>query len=112
MKPESENKNFNATSEADKLLEVLELQASVPDDLVDRVMLRKNEINRLPLRRTDYSKYFQIAVVFIAAILIGVLMGKNANQALAQKKDNMEKRALIELREVHHLSDNNSFGKL
>lgn len=110
MKTESNNSNFNATSAIDELLEVLDFMTPVPDELVEKVMQKKDEINRVTNKSIDYAKYFQIAVVFVAAILIGVLMGKNANNALAQKKENTDNKALIELREIHHLSETNSFG--
>ncbi len=110
MKTESNNPNFNAASATDELLEVLDFMTPVPDALVEKVMHKKDEINRVTNKSIDYSKYFQIAVVFVAAILIGVLMGKNANNVFAQKKNNTDNKALIELREIHHLSETNSFG--
>ncbi|MDX8339999.1 hypothetical protein SLH46_12435 [Draconibacterium sp. IB214405] len=110
MKTESNNHDFKATTEADNLLEVLDLMNPVPDVLVEKVMQKTKEVDRAPDKSIDYSKYFQIAVVFVAAILIGVVMGKNANNVFAQKKQNTDKKALMELREIHHLSEKNSFG--
>ncbi|WP_321372718.1 hypothetical protein [uncultured Draconibacterium sp.] len=110
MKTESNNQNFNATSAVDNFLDVLDFMTPVPDELIEKVMQKKDGINRVSNRSIDFSKYFQIAVVFVAAILIGVLMGKNANNVFAQKKENTDNKALIELREIHHLSETNSFG--
>ncbi|WP_297089614.1 hypothetical protein [uncultured Draconibacterium sp.] len=110
MKTESNNPDFNAISASDKLLEVLDFMAPAPGELVEKVMQKKDRITHVYDRSIDYSKYFQISVVFVAAILIGVLMGKNANKVFAQKKQNTNKKALIELRDIHHLSETNSFG--
>ncbi len=114
LKNESESKNQFKDIDmlADEILSILDLQVSVPDDLVNKVIQKKNRMDVKPAYNFDFSKYLQIAVVFIAAIMIGVLMGKNANTILKQKRQNSEKSALIQLRDQHHLSDYNTFGKL
>ncbi len=120
---QEENSNLKFESESqdqqnridrltDEILSVLDMQVSVPDGLVDEVIQEKNKLTLIPSSKIDFSKYLQIAVVLVAAIFIGVLMGKNANTMFTQKKQNPDKKALIELRDKHHLSDYNSFGKL
>ena len=108
---EGRNKHSNVSVQAEEILATLDINVAVPDDLVERVIREKNKITLKPSNHTDLSKYIQIAIVFVAAVLIGIFMGKNANGLLLQSKQNQEKRALIELRNQHHLSDNNSFGK-
>jgi len=119
-KKENSNLKFESESQdqqnridqlTEEILSVLDMQVSVPDGLVDEVIQKKNKLSVNPSSQIDFSKYLQIAVVLVAAIFIGVFMGKNANTLFTQKRQDPEKKALIELRDRHHLSDYNSFGK-
>jgi len=111
FKSESQDQHKHIDLQTDEILSVLDMQVSVPDGLVDEVIQKKNKLAVVPSSKIDFSKYLQIAVVLVAAIFIGVLMGKNANTLFTQKRQDPEKKALIELRDRHHLSDYNSFGK-
>lgn len=110
MNLQKENTDFEI--KAEQILDELEINAKVPDELLEKVMAKRIATQASKRFSFDYSKYLQIAVVFAAAILIGVIMGKNANVNTLNKKEVRQKQALIELREKHHFSDQSSFGKL
>jgi hypothetical protein len=95
-----------------EILATLEIDAEIPDGLVEKVVNKKDSVFVKKPSKFDFSKYLQIAAVFAAAICVGVVMGKNADINSFHKKQNKENQALIELREKLHLSDINSFGRL
>lgn len=113
LKFESERtiKNSDIEVRVDEILSILDMQVSVPEGLVEKVILRKNGFKKHSATKIDFSKYLQIAVVLAAAILIGIVMGKNANGSFLLSKKNQQKRALIELRDQYHISDFNAFGE-
>jgi hypothetical protein len=96
----------------DQILAVLDTEVEVPEGLVDKVIKEKNSIKLSAGNRFDFSKYLQIAAVLIAAVLLGVLLGKNADVNSFQKKQSQQNKALLELKDKHHLSENYSFGRL
>lgn len=102
--------NINFERKAEKTLEILDLQVDVPDNLIEETIKKGNSETIKNHVTFDFSKYIQIAAVFAAAIFIGVIMGKNAVSGSVNSKHNKEKRALMELREKHHLLEKNSFG--
>uniref|UniRef100_UPI003216503E hypothetical protein n=1 Tax=uncultured Draconibacterium sp. TaxID=1573823 RepID=UPI003216503E len=109
-----ESKSDQITVEilADKVLSTLDIMHTVPDNLIDKVVARKESVEIESYTKFDLSKYLQIAAVFAAAVCIGIIMGKNADVHSFNKKQNQKEQALIELRERHHLSDLNTFGRL
>jgi len=109
----TENQNSESIEKRiDEILAVLDLEVEIPENLVEKVMERKNSIQSAGRTGIDFSKYLQIAAVFAAAVLLGVLLGKNADVHTFNKKQSREDRALLELKEKHHLSEDYSFGKL
>ncbi len=107
---ESDQNTFDLL--ADKLLASLDIDAVVPVGLVDKVIDKKEFVSVERRSPFDFSKYLQIAAVFAAAICVGIVMGKHADLGSFNKKQIRKEQALIELRERHHLSDVNSFGRL
>jgi len=104
-------KNSDIDARVDEILSILDLQVQVPEGLVEKALNRKNEFKKHSTAKIDLSKYLQIAVVLAAAILIGIVMGRNANGSLLLSKKNQQKKALIELRDQYHISDFNAFGE-
>lgn len=102
----------NISIQVEEILAVLDVDSVIPDGLVDRVINRKESFPDKNHFTFDFSKYLQIAVVFAAAISIGILMGKNADIASFHKNQDKKEKALIELRERYHLTNNDSFGRL
>jgi len=113
LKLESESlfNNSDIDAQIDDILSILDMQVHVPDGLVEKVIRRKNGLKKHPASKIDFTKYLQIAVVLAAAILIGIVMGRNASSSLLLSKKNQQKRALIELRNQYHISDFNAFGE-
>ncbi len=111
-KTESRSTQANLEMQADKILASLDIDVEIPDGLVEKVIKKKDSVFVKKPIKYDFSKYLQIAVVFAAAICIGIVMGKNADINSFNKKQNKEKQALIELKEKLHLSDLSSFGRL
>ncbi|QGY45551.1 hypothetical protein GM418_18295 [Maribellus comscasis] len=105
-------KNAVLETTIDQILAVLDTEVEVPEGLVDKVIKEKNSIKLSAGNRFDFSKYLQIAAVLIAAVLLGVLLGKNADVNSFQKKQSQQNKALLELKDKHHLSENYSFGRL
>ncbi|WP_346861053.1 hypothetical protein [uncultured Draconibacterium sp.] len=102
----------NISMQVEEIMDVLDVDSVIPDGLVDRVIDRKESFAVKNHFNFDFSKYLQIAVVFAAAISIGILMGKNADIASFRKNQDKKEKALIELRERYHLTNNDSFGRL
>lgn len=100
------------TTEVDQILEILDVEVEIPDGLVDKVMEKKDSIQVSRPNRFDFSKYLQIAAVLIAAVMLGVLLGKNADVDSFNKKESRQNKALIQLKEEYHLSESHSFGRL
>ncbi len=99
----------NLDFRVEEILAILDINTEVPDDLIETVIKEKESVHIEKPIKFDFSKYLQIAAVFAAAVLIGVLMGKNADINSFNLKQNREKQTLIELRERYHLSDKSSF---
>jgi hypothetical protein len=59
------------------------------------------------MKNFDPDKYLQLAAVVVAGILIGVLLGKNADSTLFLTKVKKDK-ALSEFIEYNHFRDDNS----
>ena len=104
--------NTIGTTKVHQILEVLDVEVEIPDGLVDRVMEKKGSIQVSRPNRFDFSKYLQIAAVLIAAVMLGVLLGKNADVDSFNKKESRQNKALIQLKEEYHLSESHSFGRL
>lgn len=100
------------TTEVDQILEILDVEVEIPDGLVDKVMEKKDSIQVSRPNRFDFSKYLQIAAVLVAAVMLGVLLGKNADVDSFNKKESRQNKALIQLKEEYHLSESHSFGRL
>ncbi|MCG6186763.1 hypothetical protein [Maribellus maritimus] len=96
----------------DQIIAVLDVEVEIPEGLVDKVIKEKKSIKLSTGNRFDFSKYLQIAAVLIAAMLLGVLLGKNADVNSFHKKQSQQNKALLELKDKHHLSENHSFGRL
>jgi hypothetical protein len=102
----------NISLQVEEILAILDVDSVVPDGLVDKVINRKESFPGKNHFTFDFSKYLQIAVVFAAAISIGILMGKNADIASFRKNQDKKEKALIELRARYHLTNTDSFGRL
>lgn len=106
------SENTILATKVDQILEVLDVEVEIPDGLVDKVMEKKDSIQVSKPNRFDFSKYLQIAAVLIAAVMLGVLLGKNADVDSFNKKESRQNKALIQLKEEYHLSESHSFGRL
>lgn len=106
------SENTILATKVDQILEVLDVEVQIPDGLVDKVMEKKDSIQVSKPNRFDFSKYLQIAAVLIAAVMLGVLLGKNADVDSFNKKESRQNKALIQLKEEYHLSESHSFGRL
>ncbi|MBN1822264.1 MAG: hypothetical protein JW833_16200 [Prolixibacteraceae bacterium] len=96
----------------EKILAVIDIDADLPDGLIEKVMQRKESVKIDKPSGFDALKYLQIAAVLAAGIFIGILLGKNADVNTFRQKKSREDKALIELRNEHYLSDDYTFGRL
>ncbi len=111
-KTQSENTDMDKLDlRVEEILAILDIDTEVPDSLIETVIKKKESVRIEKPIKFDFSKYLQIAAVFAAAVLIGVLMGKNASIDSFNLKQNREKQTLIELREKYHLSEESSFNR-
>jgi hypothetical protein len=96
----------------EEILAVLDIDAEIPDGLIENVMQKKEAVKIDTSSGFDLSKYLQIAAVLVGGIFIGILLGKNADINSFNKKQSRDNHALMELREKHHLSEDYTFGRL
>ena len=90
------------TALIDQTMEVLDEKIKVPEGLTRKVMWQVNNLSPSVVKRVDLNKYLQLAAVIIAGMLIGLLLGKNADSGrLMVKKD----KSLGQFIEYEHFYD-------
>ncbi len=107
-----EPNNSDTELQAERILTVLDWDVDVPDGLTEKVMTKKKAEKSSHRSAFSLSNYLQIAAVFAAAVLLGVLLGKNANLSSFNQKQSIEEKALLELKTKHHLTEDYSFRRL
>lgn len=95
----------------DRVMALLDEKVEIPLGLTEKTLQKKNAIKPLAHSVFDIQKYLQIAAVLAAAVFLGVLLGKNANDDLLVSKKQKKDKALIEYRESLLLENDNSFYK-
>lgn len=90
----------------DQTMGLLDEKIEVPSDLVQKMMQRINSIPFPVIRRFDPDKYLQLAAVVVAGILLGVLLGRNADSGILLSKG--KKESLSKYIEYRHFNEDNS----
>lgn len=93
-------------SKINQTLSLLDIEASLPENMANRIVSFKNENSQLLSKKTDFSMILQIAAVVVAGIFLGILLGRNSNTAFLMSKQSKKQKSLIEYREIHHLNVN------
>lgn len=89
-------------------MDLLDEKIEIPSDLTQKVMQKINSVPFPVVRNFDPDKYLQLAAVVMAGILLGVLLGKNADSSMLLSKGKKDK-SLTKFIEYEHFDDNNSF---
>jgi hypothetical protein len=87
---------------------LLDEKIEIPSELTQKVMQRINSTPFPVIKSFDLDKYLQLAAVVVAGILLGVLLGKNADSSMLLSKGKKNK-SLSKFIEYEHFDDNNSF---
>lgn len=87
-------------------MDLLDEKIEIPPGLTQKVI---RKINSIPsgTGRFDLTKYLQLAAVIVTGILLGVLLGKNADSGMLPLKGK-KGRTLVKFIEYEHFDDNNS----
>jgi len=88
-------------------MDLLDEKIEVPAGLTPKVMQQIKSVPWPMTRRFDPGKYLQLAAVIVAGILLGVLLGKNADSGTLLTKGKKDK-TLNKFIEYGHFNDNNS----
>lgn len=91
------NSKVNAT------VSLLDLPVEVPEGLIRKVDIRKDIIIGRR-KRLDVAGILQFSTVIAAGILLGIVLGRNANIRTLISKHSKKTESLIEYREKHHLN--------
>lgn len=88
-----------------RTMDLLDEKVVIPSGLTRKVMNKVNSISVPVVKSFDPDKYLQLAAVVVAGILLGVLLGKNADSTLFQTRKDKELSKYIE---YSHFNDENS----
>jgi len=87
---------------------VLEMNPAIPDGLTEKVIKQLSQVSIARKKNFDFSNYLQLAAVIVVAMVLGVVLGRNANSKTFISKQQKKNEALIEFREMHHLNVDHS----
>ena len=96
----------------EEIMAVMEMEVELPDGIVEKVMQKKERVKIDKTSGFDFFKYLQIAAVLAAGMFLGVLLGSNADINSFNKEKSDKDRAVMELCEKYHITDDYSFGRL
>ena len=83
-------------------MHLLDEEFQVPDNLTEKILANRPQIDTVKIRRMNFAVYAQIAAVLVIGVFIGIVLGKNADTDLLSYKTKKEK-SLIEYRASHNL---------
>lgn len=95
-------------SNVNSLMSLLDQPVYIPENLVDKISLKKNNFIIGRRKRWDYAGILQLSTVMLAAVLIGVVLGKHANTKILIPKQTQKTELLNEYREMHHLNSDHT----
>jgi len=99
-------------SKVNETMSLLDSEIEVPEEIAPNVL---SKINKTPqtskVAKLSFSSYLQISLVIVTGILLGFILGKNADTSVFQSNKTRLRHSLIEFREAHHLNiDESAFS--
>ena len=88
----------------DATMKILDDEILVPENLTDKILSNRPQIQQTRIRKINFAVYAQIAAVIIAGIFLGVVLGTNANSDMWMSKESKKQRYLAEYQTSHHLT--------
>ena len=88
----------------DSIMDLLDRPVEIPTDLNQKIRITKKDIITGKKRAWDFVGALQFTTVIIAGVLLGVVLGKNANIKMLITKNEKKTESLIEYKEKHHLN--------
>lgn len=107
MKEYSNYRDLNQMVDAG--MQVLDEEFQVPDDLIEKILANRPQIDTGKIRRINFSVYAQIAAVLAIGVFLGVVLGRNANTDLLSSNKTKKEKSLIEYRASHNLHVNRTY---
>lgn len=95
-------------------MSVLDNTIKVSEGMVEAILAKKRKIEAHKTKRWKLSNFAQIAAVLLMGVVMGVMLGRNANTSFLLSAESKKSKSLIEFYEMHHLIFDNStsFNKL
>ncbi len=90
-------------------MSILDEEIPISEDLTERILAKKPVIPPSKVFRINFSDYAQIAAVLAIGVVLGVVLGKNADTNILLSKDSKKKKILIEYRNSHYLTVDRTF---
>lgn len=91
-------------------MSILDKTIEVPEGMVEAILMKKREIEAHKIKRWKLSSLAQVAAVLLTGVIIGVILGRNANTNLLLSSESKKSKSLVEFYEMHHLKVDNSIS--
>lgn len=91
-------------SSVDDVMSLLDTEVKIPEGLADSIMKKKKSLAPHKVHKFNLTSYLQVSLIIVSGILLGIILGKNANTSLIHSDQNQFHKSLIELREIYHLN--------
>jgi hypothetical protein len=99
------------SKQVQEAMELLDQEIPAFSDLTGMILEKRREQAIIPKKPSYLSHIAQLAAVITIGIMIGIVLGKNANPDCFRKDKRFKDNSLQEYLESHHLKGKEEFGR-